>query len=122
MRRRRRRWPTTLRRNRRKRAPSAPEPAPRPAVVLPGPGDLVLAAGVGVTGLPVVRYLAGTGATVVVSSNRPAPPELAAIPGDVTFAGDLQVPPTGTTLVVTSAGYPADQPVAGSGAGAPASR
>ena len=66
-------------------------PADEPAapVALPGPGDLVLAAGVGVTGLPVVRYLAGTGASVVVSSNRPAPPELAAIAGDVTFAGDL---------------------------------
>ena len=101
----------TLRRNRRKRAPSAPEPAPRPAVVLPGRGDLVLAAGVGVTGLPVVRYLAGTGASVVVSSNRPAPPALAAITGDVTFAGDLQVPPTGTTLVVTSAGIPPTNPL-----------
>ena len=67
--------------------------------------------GVGVTGLPVVRYLAGTGATVVVSSNRPAPPELAAIPGDVTFAGDLQVPPDGTTLVVTSAGIPPTNPL-----------
>ncbi len=51
------------------------------AARLPGPGDLVLAAGVGVTGLPVVRFLAGTGASVVVTSNRPAPAELAAIAG-----------------------------------------
>ncbi|MET0864845.1 MAG: UDP-N-acetylmuramoyl-L-alanine--D-glutamate ligase [Nakamurella sp.] len=80
-------------------------------IVLPGPGDLVLAAGVGVTGLPVVRYLAGTGASVVVSSNRPAPPELAAISGAVTFAGDLQAPPDGTTLVVTSAGIPPTNPL-----------
>src|SRR6476646_9876363 len=78
---------------------------------LPGPGDLVLAAGVGVTGLPVVRYLAGTGATVVVSSNRPAPAELTLIPGDVTFAGDLTTPPAGTDLVITSAGIPPTNPL-----------
>ena len=91
-------------------ARSAPA-VPDPPIALPGPGDLVLAAGVGVTGLPVVRYLAGTGASVVVSSNRPPPPELAAIAGDVTFAGDLQAPPDGTTLVVTSAGIPPTNPL-----------
>jgi len=80
-------------------------------IALPGAGDLVLAAGVGVTGLPVVRYLAGTGASVVVSSNRPPPPELAAMAGSVTFAGDLQLPPDGTTLVVTSAGIPPTNPL-----------
>ena len=78
----------------------------------------MLAAGVGVTGLPVVRYLAGTGAAVVVSSNRPAPPELAAIAGDVTFAGDLQAPPDGTTLVVTSAGIPPTNPLLAAAAAA----
>jgi UDP-N-acetylmuramoylalanine--D-glutamate ligase len=107
--------PLTMADGRRKRRKTAarpePQPAPAPTVALPGPGDLVLAAGVGVTGLPVVRYLAGTGAAVVVSSNRPAPPELAAIPGDVTFAGDLQQPPDGTTLVVTSAGIPPTNPL-----------
>ena len=80
-------------------------------IVLPGPGDLVLAAGVGVTGLPVVRYLASVGATVVVTSNRPAPPALSDVAGDVTFAGDLRAPPAGTTLVVTSAGIPASNPL-----------
>ena len=99
------------RRKRRKPGRADPPPAPAPAVRLPGPGDLVLAAGVGVTGLPVVRYLAATGATVVVSSNRPAPPELAAVRGNVTFAGDLRVPPTGTSLVVTSAGIPPTNPL-----------
>ena len=103
--------PTMADGRRKRRKPSREEPAPAPVVVLPGPGDLVLAAGVGVTGLPVVRYLAGTGATVVVSSNRPAPPELAGIPGAVHFAGDLQVPPTGTSLVVTSAGIPPTNPL-----------
>lgn len=103
--------PTMADGRRKRRKPSREDPAPAPAVVLPGPGDLVLAAGVGVTGLPVVRYLAGTGATVVVSSNRPAPPELAGIPGAVHFAGDLQVPPTGTSLVVTSAGIPPTNPL-----------
>jgi UDP-N-acetylmuramoylalanine--D-glutamate ligase len=78
---------------------------------LPGPGDLVLAAGVGVTGLPVVRYLASTGASVVVTSNRPAPAALAGIAGDVTFAGDLTAPPAGTDLVVTSAGIPPTNPL-----------
>ncbi len=92
--------------------------APVPAPTLPTAGDLVLAAGVGVTGLPVVRYLAGTGAAVVVSSNRPPPPELAAIPGDVTFAGDLQAPPDGTTLVVTSAGIPPTNPLLAAAAAA----
>src|SRR6478736_1305653 len=85
---------------------------------LPGPGDLVLAAGVGVTGLPVVRYLAGTGATVVVSSNRPAPAELTLIPGDVTFAGDLTTPPDGTDLVITSAGIPPTNPLLAAALGA----
>ncbi len=105
--------PTMADGRRKRRKPTRPEPTPAavPAVVLPGPGDLVLAAGVGVTGLPVVRYLAATGAAVVVSSNRPAPPELAAVPGNVTFAGDLQVPPDGTSLVVTSAGIPPTNPL-----------
>src|SRR5450755_3967602 len=86
--------------------------------MLPGPGDLVLAAGVGVTGLPVVRYLASIGATVVVSSNRPAPPALSDVAGDVTFAGDLRAPPAGTTLVVTSAGIPASNPLLAAAAAA----
>jgi UDP-N-acetylmuramoylalanine--D-glutamate ligase len=78
---------------------------------LPGPGDLVLAAGAGVTGLPVVRYLAARGARVVVTANRAAPPELGIIAGDVTFAGDLSTPPAGTDLVVTSAGIPPSNPL-----------
>jgi len=82
-----------------------PDPPGVPELpTLPGPGDLVLAAGVGVTGLPVVRYLAGVGASVIVTSNRPAPSALADISGDVHFAGDLAEPPDGTGLVVTSAG------------------
>ncbi len=81
------------------------------AARLPGPGDLVVAAGAGVTGLPVIRFLAGTGASVVVTSNRPAPAELAAIAGDVSFAGDLQAPPPSTSMVVTSAGIPPTNPL-----------
>ena len=80
-------------------------------LALPGPGELVVAAGAGVTGLPVVRWLAGRGARVVVTANRAAPPELAAIAGDVTFGGDLAEPPPGTTLVVTSAGIPPSNPL-----------
>ena len=78
---------------------------------LPAPGELVLAAGAGVTGLPVVRWLARRGARVVVTANRAAPAELAAIDGDVTFAGNLTEPPPGTTLVVTSAGIPPTNPL-----------
>jgi UDP-N-acetylmuramoylalanine--D-glutamate ligase len=74
-------------------------------------GDLVIAAGVGVTGLPVVRYLAGVGARVVVTSNRPAPAALGDIAGDVRFAGDLAEPPEATGLVVTSAGLPPTHPL-----------
>jgi UDP-N-acetylmuramoylalanine--D-glutamate ligase len=67
---------------------------------------LVVAAGAGVTGLPVVRWLAARGVRVVVTANRAAPAELSAVEGDVTFAGDLVAPPSGTALVVTSAGIP----------------
>ena len=87
---------------------TATSPAPS---ALPGPGDLVVAAGAGVTGLPVVRWLAARGARVVVTADRAAPPELAAIDGDVTFGGDLARPPAGTTLVVTSAGIPPTNPL-----------
>ncbi|WP_051266887.1 UDP-N-acetylmuramoyl-L-alanine--D-glutamate ligase [Nakamurella lactea] len=78
---------------------------------LPGAGDLVVAAGAGVTGLPVVRYLARIGASVLVTSNRPAPAGLAEIAGDVTFAGDLMSVPQGCSLVVTSAGIPPSHPL-----------
>jgi len=78
---------------------------------LPSAGDLVVAAGAGVTGLPVVRYLAGIGARVVVTSDRAAPPGLAAVPGDVRFAGDLAGPPDGTTMIVTSAGLRPTHPL-----------
>ena len=71
----------------------------------------MIAAGVGVTGLPVVRYLAGVGARVVVTSNRPAPAALGDIAGDVRFAGDLAEPPEATGLVVTSAGLPPTHPL-----------
>ncbi len=85
-------------------------PTARPGA-LPGAGDLVVAAGAGVTGLPVIRFLAAIGASVVVTSNRPPPAELDAITGDVTFAGDLQVPPAGTRMVITSAGIPPTNPL-----------
>ena len=85
-------------------------PSARPGA-LPGAGDLVVAAGAGVTGLPVIRFLAAIGASVVVTSNRPPPAELDAITGDVTFAGDLQVPPAGTRMVITSAGIPPTNPL-----------
>ncbi len=73
---------------------------------LPRAGDLVVAAGAGVTGLPVVRYLAGIGVRVVVTSDRAAPAALDEITGDVRFAGDLAEPPAGTGTVITSAGLP----------------
>ena len=92
--------------------PGAPHPPALPdPPALPGPGDRVVAAGVGVTGLAVVRYLAGLGVGVVVTSNRPAPAALDDIAGDVHFAGDLAEPPDGTTLVVTSAGLPPTHPL-----------
>ncbi len=86
----------------------------------PGPGVVVLAAGVGVTGLPVVRYLAATGATVLVTSNRTPPAELADIPGDIRFIGDPVEPPElvdtemgerAVSAVVTSAGLPPHHPL-----------
>ncbi len=78
---------------------------------LPAAGDLVVSAGAGVTGLPVVRYLAGTGATVLVTSDRPPPAGLSEIAGDVTFAGDRATIPDGVALVVTSAGIPPHHPL-----------
>ncbi|MEJ7651426.1 MAG: UDP-N-acetylmuramoyl-L-alanine--D-glutamate ligase [Nakamurella sp.] len=78
---------------------------------LPGPRDLVVAAGAGITGLPVIRFLAARGCTVLVTSDRPPPAALAAIEGDVTFAGDLTAPPAGTSLVVMSAGIAPHRPL-----------
>lgn len=78
---------------------------------LPVAGDVVVAAGVGVTGLPVVRYLAGLGARVVATSHRPAPEALLEIEGDVRFAGDLAEPPADARMVITSAGLPPTHPL-----------
>jgi UDP-N-acetylmuramoylalanine--D-glutamate ligase len=91
--------------------PAHPNPPALPDPALPRAGDLVVAAGVGVTGLPVVRHLAGIGARVVVTSNRSAPEALDDIAGDVRFAGDLAEPPEGTGLVITSAGLPPSHPL-----------
>lgn len=86
----------------------------------PGPGVVVMAAGVGVTGLPVVRYLAATGATVLVTSNRTPPAELADIAGDIRFVGDPVEPPElvdtemgerELSAVITSAGLPPHHPL-----------
>ena len=77
---------------------------PGTAPALPGAGDLVVVAGGGVSGLAVLRYLAGLGCQLVVTADRSAPvlpPDLAGI-----FAvADLAEPPPGTTLVVTSPGF-----------------
>lgn len=78
---------------------------------LPAAGDLVVAAGAGVTGRPVIEYLAALGAAVVVTSDRPAPAWLEGVPGHVRFAGDLAAPPQGTTMVITSAGIPPTHPL-----------
>jgi UDP-N-acetylmuramoylalanine--D-glutamate ligase len=77
---------------------------------LPGPGDLVVVAGGGVSGLAVLRYLSGLGCVLVVTADRAAPslpPELAG----VTAVADLAEPPPGTALVVTSPGFRPDAPL-----------
>ena len=71
---------------------------------LPGAGDLVVVAGGGVSGLAVLRYLAGLGCALVVTADRVAPnlpPDLVG----VTAVADLTEPPPGTVLVVTSPGF-----------------
>ena len=71
---------------------------------LPGAGDLVVVAGGGVSGLAVLRYLTGLGCALVVTADRAAPtlpPDLAG----VTAVADLEDPPPGTVLVVTSPGF-----------------
>lgn len=77
---------------------------------LPGAGDLVVVAGGGVSGLAVLRYLAGLGCALVVTADRAAPalpPDLAA----VTAVADLAQPPPGTALVVTSPGFRPTSPL-----------
>ncbi|WP_353648040.1 UDP-N-acetylmuramoyl-L-alanine--D-glutamate ligase [Nakamurella sp. A5-74] len=95
--------------------------APAGLTALPGPGDLVVAAGAGITGLPVIRFLAARRCTVLVTSDRPPPAALAEIEGDVSFAGDLTAPPHGTSLVVMSAGIAPHRPLpaAATAAGVP---
>ncbi|WP_246232405.1 Mur ligase family protein [Nakamurella aerolata] len=100
---------------------------------LPGRGNVVLAAGVGVTGLPVVRLLLRLGCRVLATANRTPPAELFELAdgadgargadgahgavgtdGTVTFLGDPQELPSGPDapdLVVTSAGIPPHHPL-----------
>ncbi len=73
--------------------------------MLPAPGDLVVVAGGGVSGLAVLRYLVGLGCRVVVTADREAPvlpPDLAPA---VTSVAGLAAPPPGTALLVTSPGF-----------------
>jgi UDP-N-acetylmuramoylalanine--D-glutamate ligase len=76
--------------------------------VPPAGGGRVLVVGAGVTGLAAARVLAARGRTVIVSSDRPAPPGLAALGPSVSFAGDLTRLPPGVELVVTSPGVRPD--------------
>jgi UDP-N-acetylmuramoylalanine--D-glutamate ligase len=72
---------------------------------LPQPGDLVVVAGGGVSGLAVLRYLVELGARVLVTADRVAPQVPPALRGRVTAVADLAAPPAGTSLLVTSPGF-----------------
>jgi UDP-N-acetylmuramoylalanine--D-glutamate ligase len=67
--------------------------------------------GAGVTGLAAVRALVDLGRRVIISSDRPAPPEVARLGAAVTFAGDLTELPGGVEQVVTSPGVRPDAPL-----------
>lgn len=78
---------------------------------LPQPGDLVVVAGGGVSGLAVLRYLVGIGARVLVTADRSAPVLPADLVGRVDAVADLAAPPAGTALVVTSPGFRPNTPL-----------
>lgn len=71
-----------------------------------------MVAGLGVTGLATVQFLRARGYRVVVTAERlpELPAELAADPG-VSVRPGLTAPPAGTTLVVTSPGFPPRTPL-----------
>ena len=71
----------------------------------------------GVTGLPVVRYLAGAGAPVVVTADRAGARRAGADRRRRHLRRRPDEPPAGTDLVVTSAGIPPTEPAAGRGRG-----
>ena len=71
----------------------------------------MLVVGAGVTGLAAVRALVDLGRRVIVSSDRPAPPEVALLGPAVTFVGDLAAVPGGVEQVVTSPGVRPDAPL-----------
>jgi UDP-N-acetylmuramoylalanine--D-glutamate ligase len=71
----------------------------------------VLVVGAGVTGLAAVRALVDLGRRVIISSDRPAPSEVADLGTAVTFAGDLTTVPGGVEQIVTSPGVRPDAPL-----------
>ena len=81
---------------------------------LPRPGELVVVAGGGVSGIAVVRYLLELGCRVLVTADRVAP----TLPDDLTdirrplqVVADLAAPPVETALVITSPGFRPTNPL-----------
>ncbi|WP_354530273.1 UDP-N-acetylmuramoyl-L-alanine--D-glutamate ligase [Nakamurella sp. UYEF19] len=79
--------------------------------MLPRAGDLVVVTGGGVSGLAVLKYLVGIGATVLVTADRVAPTLPADLRDAVRSVADLPAPPAGTTLLVTSPGFRPTTPI-----------
>ena len=69
-----------------------PEASARAPGLLPAPGDLVVVAGGGVSGLAVLRYLVGLGCRVVVTADREAPVLPADLAPAVTLGGRIWRP------------------------------
>ena len=74
-------------------------------VRLPRPGELIVLAGGGVSGLAVLRYLVGLGCRVIVTADRVAPSLPADLTADVEAVADLATPPPGTAMLITSPGF-----------------
>ena len=75
------------------------------------PGQTVLVCGAGVAGRAVARVLLRLGATVLLC-DRERNGEVAELEQlGVTYVGDVDVPPPGTQLVVSSPGWSMDRPI-----------
>ncbi len=71
----------------------------------------MVVAGGGVSGLAVIKYLVGLGCRVLVTADRVAPVLPTGLATSVQSVADLQSPPPGTRMLITSPGFPPTRPL-----------